>query len=180
VIARDPPASNVANFKHGKGRGKNAKNMEDKRGKVVENNAIRELPKQNVMKMTTNGTHAATNKQNLQARKKEMLTRRENQGDHELHLSQALPTNQYGIIAQAPHNNQPGVNGAESHVGTNHTPRPPESFKLGQVNNHNIIGPNSQNEATQEHRRNEEDMEITNETPQTDQEEGGAKSMILA
>jgi hypothetical protein len=180
-VGNQPINDNIPHSKHGKGKGKNVKHVGDKKGKGVENKANHELSNQKSMNEKSNGTHAATIAQNIQARKNEVLTRGENQGDYEMYKDKSFTSDQHAIIGRAPHNIHEEINRVDiSHVGTNHAPRPPEGTQLGQVNNQPIIGPNIHVEVIQAQRVNEEDMEIVAETPNLDQEDGGAKSMILA
>jgi hypothetical protein len=147
----------------------------------VEDKANHELSNKKSMNLKSNGTHAAAKSQNIQERKKKSLTRGGNQDDYEMYQERSFTSDQHAIIRRAPHNTHEGVNGVDiSHVGTNHAPRPLEGIQLGQVNSQPIIGPNIHVEVIQAQGVAGEDMEIVAETPNLDQEDGGAKSMILA
>jgi hypothetical protein len=108
------------------------------------------------------------------------LTRGEIQGNKEVRQEQLITNDQHRIIQQVPHNIHEGTNGIGiSHEGNNHAPRPPEKEQLGQVDNYTSNGPNIHDKGVQAQRTNEEDMEITIDTPNLNQEEEGAKNMVL-
>jgi hypothetical protein len=176
-INRGQTIDNFPISKHGKGRGKNTKQMGDKKGKAAEN---KEPPKQKPMSLNSNGTHVVTIMQKYQEKTNGELTRGEIQGNKEVRQEQLIANDQHSISQQVPHNIHEGTNGIGiSHVGNNHAPRPPEKEQLGQVVNYTSNGPNIHEKGAPAQRTNEEDMEITIDTPNLNQEEEGAKNMVL-
>ncbi|KAK2413422.1 hypothetical protein P8452_59062 [Trifolium repens] len=169
----DPPINNIPNSVHGKGKGKNAKHVSEKKGKATDKKVTRETPKINSGKENQSGTPMATKIQILQRTNKEALTKGDNQGRYGISQRQEDTSNQYGIIRQVPHvNHDRGEGNVIDLVGLHHTPRPPEHDQLDQAANYNTNGPNNHDKEIQDQRTGDEDMEIIPETPNLNQPAG--------
>jgi hypothetical protein len=178
----NPPMNNIPNQAqpHEKRRGKHAKNMGDKKGKEADERAVHESVQRNIPKVNTAGPHTETNEQQIKGNKGE-LTGGDNQGIAEIQRSIKETNNQSVIMRQDPHYDSAAISGANvSRTGPHHTPRPPEMSQPDRNIDYITNGPNTQVEETQAQPTGDEVMEIVQETPNLDQEEGGAKSMILA
>jgi hypothetical protein len=182
-IGSDIQANNIPHSVHGKGKNKNVKHVGDKKGKAADKKIPSEVYKSNSGRGSQSGTPVVNNNniQILKRTNQEELTKEGNQGKNEISQRKDDTSNHHDIIGQAPHiNDDRGEGVINAHGGPHHMPRPPDNDQVGQACNHNTIGPNNYEGETQDQRIGEEDMEIIPETPNLDQQEGGAKSMILA
>jgi hypothetical protein len=101
------------------------------------------------------------------------LTRGDNKGNVAVHHGNNETNDQGVIMRQAPHNNFAAISGAnESRVGPHHTPRPPDMSQPNQNIDHIPHGPSTPVEEIQAQPTGDEAMEIVQETPNLDQEEG--------
>jgi hypothetical protein len=179
-IARDTQKAITPNPAHGKGKGNNGKKPGDKKGKTAGDKAVNETVNKNIPSVTACGTPEDLNKQNSQGNNLEVMSGRGNQGNHVISQRQVINEDHHEIIRQAPQQMQHEVNaGTINHMGPHHTPRPPE-LGLSDPNFNITNGPDIHSEDVQAQSTNGDDMDVVLETPNLDQEAGGAKSMILA